>query len=355
MWNGAWHHVAGTYDGASVRLYVDGAQVGTGTPASGPIAYGLASSNRLAIGNYAGNLPDPPECSENTAFGADIDEVRVFNRALSQQEIGSVLTGVDPGRRRATTPAPACRPAAARARRRPRRGRRARRHRRVPRRGRPGPGGRRRRPHRRRLRGAAVRRAGAGRRRACGDEPSSRGACSSGSRRDGAPVPLAGVASLPVGAVVDARKGRLDLRAGRPPGPEPVGADRGRDLPDPPGPRPPRRRGRDRPRAADPARPGPRVCGGGRAAQGRRAPAHRRARASSGPSGAAAPRRARGATWAIADRCDGTLTRAIRGRVRCAPARRSVIVRPGSVLPRQGPPVRRQGAAPGRPLTYTRR
>ena len=33
VWDGKWHHVAGTFDGSTVRLYVDGVQVGTGTPA----------------------------------------------------------------------------------------------------------------------------------------------------------------------------------------------------------------------------------------------------------------------------------------------------------------------------------
>ena len=31
VWDGGWHHVAGTYDGANVRLYVDGVEVGGGT------------------------------------------------------------------------------------------------------------------------------------------------------------------------------------------------------------------------------------------------------------------------------------------------------------------------------------
>jgi len=30
-WDGNWHHVAGTYDGTRIHLYVDGAEVGTGT------------------------------------------------------------------------------------------------------------------------------------------------------------------------------------------------------------------------------------------------------------------------------------------------------------------------------------
>ncbi len=79
VWNGQWHNVVGTYDGSSVRLYVDGRQVASGTPDTAPIAYGLPTSNELQIGNY-------PGCS-NLGFTGSIDEVKVFNRALSAGEI----------------------------------------------------------------------------------------------------------------------------------------------------------------------------------------------------------------------------------------------------------------------------
>ncbi len=79
-WNGQWHNVVGTYDGSSVRLYVDGRQVGSGTPDTAPIAYGLPTSNDLAIGDY-------PWCPASD-FNGTIDEVKVFNRALGPQEIG---------------------------------------------------------------------------------------------------------------------------------------------------------------------------------------------------------------------------------------------------------------------------
>ena len=35
IWDGNWHFVVGTYDGLNVRLYVDGKQVGNGTPVDG--------------------------------------------------------------------------------------------------------------------------------------------------------------------------------------------------------------------------------------------------------------------------------------------------------------------------------
>jgi Concanavalin A-like lectin/glucanases superfamily len=79
VWNGQWHNVVGTYNGSSVKLYVDGHEVGSGTADSAPIAYGLFTSNNLVIGDYAG-------CS-GTDFSGSIDEVKVFDRALSSFEI----------------------------------------------------------------------------------------------------------------------------------------------------------------------------------------------------------------------------------------------------------------------------
>jgi Concanavalin A-like lectin/glucanases superfamily len=79
VWNGQWHHVVGTYDGSTVRLFLDGRQVGSGTPDTAPIAYGLPTSNNLEIGDY-------PGCS-GLDFSGSIDEVKVFDRALGSGEI----------------------------------------------------------------------------------------------------------------------------------------------------------------------------------------------------------------------------------------------------------------------------
>ncbi len=82
VWDGKWHNVVGTYDGSSVRLYVDGQEVGSGTPDTAPIGYGLPSSNDLTIGDY-------PGCpSQSLDFSGRIDEVKLFNRPLSPWEIG---------------------------------------------------------------------------------------------------------------------------------------------------------------------------------------------------------------------------------------------------------------------------
>jgi Concanavalin A-like lectin/glucanases superfamily len=71
-----WTHVAVTYDGTIVRLYVNGTQVATRNQ-TGAVQ---TSSNPLWIG---GNQP------YGEFFNGLIDEVRVYNRALNQGEIQS--------------------------------------------------------------------------------------------------------------------------------------------------------------------------------------------------------------------------------------------------------------------------
>lgn len=82
VWDGKWHSIVGTYDGSSVRLYVDGIEVGSGTPDTGNIAYGLSTSNDLQIGAYEGcSLP----------FNGSVDQVRVFDRPLGAQEVKNTV------------------------------------------------------------------------------------------------------------------------------------------------------------------------------------------------------------------------------------------------------------------------
>lgn len=82
---GTWTHLATTYDGSSLRLYVNGAQVGT-RAITGSMA---TSTSPLRIG---GNAP------WGEYFHGLIDEVRLFNRARTAAEIQADMNApVDPG------------------------------------------------------------------------------------------------------------------------------------------------------------------------------------------------------------------------------------------------------------------
>jgi hypothetical protein len=80
VWDGAWHHVAGTFDGHSVRLYVDGSEVGAGSPDDRPIQYGL-QSKAAYIGTYDGGCV--------LGFTGDIDDVRLWSSALPAAEVAA--------------------------------------------------------------------------------------------------------------------------------------------------------------------------------------------------------------------------------------------------------------------------
>ncbi len=89
IWDGQWHHVVGTYDRKFVRLYVDGLQVGEGTPASFAIGYSaFTASKDLYIGDY-----DAAQCGSPSNFAGAIDDVRVWNRALIPAEVADRAQG----------------------------------------------------------------------------------------------------------------------------------------------------------------------------------------------------------------------------------------------------------------------
>jgi hypothetical protein len=90
VWDGNWHHVAGTFDGFNVRLYVDGVEVGTGTPSFFfPIGYGSFPSTDLLAGMYN-------DCGGALNFDGAVDELRIWSRALGADEIAaSAAMGVD--------------------------------------------------------------------------------------------------------------------------------------------------------------------------------------------------------------------------------------------------------------------
>jgi hypothetical protein len=89
VWDGRWHHVAGTYDGSTVRLFIDGREVGTGTPADVAIEYDLPSAAG-ALGAFQGS------CA--LYLVGDIDGVSIWDRALPIGQIGDLVRAFIAGR-----------------------------------------------------------------------------------------------------------------------------------------------------------------------------------------------------------------------------------------------------------------
>jgi len=76
-----WLHVGGTYDGTTVKSYVNGLVMGTADANSIPLSQ---DANGLAIGNLS-DANDRP-------YAGIVDEVRVYNVALSQAEMAWLAT-----------------------------------------------------------------------------------------------------------------------------------------------------------------------------------------------------------------------------------------------------------------------
>ncbi|MGZ8647543.1 MAG: LamG domain-containing protein [Solirubrobacteraceae bacterium] len=87
VWNGGWHHVAGTFDGSELRLFVDGRPVGE--PMDAPLRIEYAGvSPRASFGHYVG------ECQ--LSFSGDMDLVRLWSGARSAEAIAQTAPGVPP-------------------------------------------------------------------------------------------------------------------------------------------------------------------------------------------------------------------------------------------------------------------
>ena len=84
VWDGNWHFVVGTYDGTTVRLYVDGNEVTPGTASNTVIGYQLPTDT-FTVGGY----PDP-NCRQFAFYTGALDEVRVYDRALTADEISQL-------------------------------------------------------------------------------------------------------------------------------------------------------------------------------------------------------------------------------------------------------------------------
>jgi hypothetical protein len=93
----AFHHIAAVYDGTNARLYIDGSAWGKPVFCPGTISPMLPGSF-VAIGSSDGRTACPAVI-DNQYFKGAIDEVSIYNRALSAEEIESIFQAGDSGKR----------------------------------------------------------------------------------------------------------------------------------------------------------------------------------------------------------------------------------------------------------------
>ncbi|MFL5307497.1 MAG: LamG domain-containing protein, partial [Polyangia bacterium] len=79
-----WHHVAFTYDGTTNSLYLDGVLASSST-----VAHQTGATTLANLGSYDGT-------HETMAAGGAVDDVRVYNRALTATEISALGLGNAP-------------------------------------------------------------------------------------------------------------------------------------------------------------------------------------------------------------------------------------------------------------------
>ena len=73
-----WYHITGIYDGADIKVYVNGVEDGTHNVGS---ITGTANNENLQIGGRS---------DSTDMFDGFIDDVRIYNRALSADEIQKI-------------------------------------------------------------------------------------------------------------------------------------------------------------------------------------------------------------------------------------------------------------------------
>ncbi len=83
---GQWYHAAVTHDGSTLRLYLDGNEVGS-TALSGSVD--IAPSVAVAVGSQ-------PAGAGGRHFDGLIDDVHILQRALSESELAELITGNSP-------------------------------------------------------------------------------------------------------------------------------------------------------------------------------------------------------------------------------------------------------------------
>jgi hypothetical protein len=91
--DGVWHHVVAMRDGTTLNVYIDGKLDGTN---SVPAGYDLSGTSQHDV--HVGAITDHTDSSLRKYFrDGVIDDVRIYNRALTEQEIQQVMIGIPPG------------------------------------------------------------------------------------------------------------------------------------------------------------------------------------------------------------------------------------------------------------------
>ena len=84
IWNGKWHHVAGTYDGTTAKLFVDGKLDRTTARRRPRRSTTRTTGDDLGIGDYLGTC--------DLFYSGDIDDVAIFSQALPVDKIWSAVS-----------------------------------------------------------------------------------------------------------------------------------------------------------------------------------------------------------------------------------------------------------------------
>jgi hypothetical protein len=83
--DGRWHHLAATREGSTVRLYLDGQEIGNSVEAGGLMPLG---GDTVHLGRDTR--------ADSTAFKGSLDQVRFWQRALSAAEISAIQSAQTP-------------------------------------------------------------------------------------------------------------------------------------------------------------------------------------------------------------------------------------------------------------------
>ena len=88
-----WNHIAGTYDGSNTRIYLNGVEIDS-DPQTGTI---FNTDANIGLGNNWRDNIYPAGLAGGAWFDGRLDDTRVYLRALSAEEIRSLVENYTPG------------------------------------------------------------------------------------------------------------------------------------------------------------------------------------------------------------------------------------------------------------------